>query len=522
MTDVLPRFRPVSVHAQNALPAKLPELVAVIVDPGDIKDGKVECKGLQALDAKLGGTIAAMAAMGDFEGGWLETSSSLLLDRSQGKVRVLLLGSGKKDNARPNRARQFGIKVAEEASRLKANTALVVSSSRLLKQAADFRQCAFGLHLGAYKYPASNASDEVKKQLETPFEVALSAAGGFDAETAKAVDAELKEVELLARSTLLCRQLQDGPPNVVHPGAISKVFLEKAKAAGLHIEVMGAQKLKEKGMGALLAVGGGSSHEPQLITIEYKPKGYSKTLALVGKGLTMDTGGYSIKTPSASQVKMKYDMSGSAIVLSSILAIAELKLPVRVVAVAAVCENMVDAHAYRVGDVLTTYAGKTIEVMNTDAEGRIVLADALAYATKDLAADYVVEFSTLTGAMIVALGSVGAGVFSFNDDAFGKLVLEAGEKTGETMWPLPTWEEIRDDIKGQVSDLTNIGATAGSAGSIVAAVFLNEFVNGKPFVHVDIAGVANDNANIGYPRKLSAGYGLQLCVEIARRVSAAK
>ena len=215
---------------------------------------------------------------------------------------------------------------------------------------------------------------------------------------------------------------------------------------------------------------------------------------------------------------MKYDMSGSAVTLSSILAIAKLQLPVRVFAIGALCENMIDAHAYRVGDVLTSYSGKTIEVLNTDAEGRIVLSDALHYAAKDLKPDYIVEFSTLTGAMITTFGHIGAGVFAF-DKELEKIVMEASDATGERAYPLPIWDEVADDTKGSISDLANIGNTRGSAGSMVAAAFLNEFVNDIPFVHIDIAGVANDNQSIGYPKKQSAGYGVQLVTEIAKILS---
>ena len=245
---------------------------------------------------------------------------------------------------------------------------------------------------------------------------------------------------------------------------------------------------------------------------------FKKTIAFVGKGLTMDTGGYSIKSPSTSQESMKYDMSGSAVTLSAILAIAKLNLPVRVFAIGALCENMIDAHAYRVGDVLTSYSGKTIEVLNTDAEGRIVLSDALYYAAKDLKPDYIVEFSTLTGAMVTTFGHVGAGVFAF-DKELENIIVNAAEITGERAYPLPTWEEVAEDTKGTISDVTNIGNTRGSAGSMVAAAFLKEFVNDVPFAHIDIAGVSEGNQSIGYVRKNGSGYGVQLVIQIAKKLS---
>jgi leucyl aminopeptidase len=425
----------------------------------------------------------------------------------------MLVGGGKKTDRSAARAREFGIKVGESIAERKIRDAAVGSFSKHLKEPSLLAQSAIGISMGSYKYPAINQTPEGRIEAETPIRVSLVGA-------TKMPPALLAETDSIISATTFCRYLQDSPPNIATPKRVAELSAERAEAMGLKVIIRGRSELEKLGFGAMLAVSSGSAQEPQFVTIEYAPQGAKKTLALVGKGLTMDTGGYSIKAPSTMQVGMQYDMSGAAVVLSSVLAIAEQKVPVRVVAVAALVENMIDAHAYRVNDVIKTYSGKTVEIRNTDAEGRVVLCDALAFTAKELKPDLIVEFSTLTGAMIVSLGNYAAGVFSFPDDKPAKIVEAAAEAAGERVWHLPVYEEAVSDIKSSpVADLTNIGATAGSAGSIVAAAYLFEFVESTPFVHVDIAGVANGNTAIGHPRKTGSGYGVQLAYQIARSLS---
>ena len=506
----LPLIKPFSANYASSLSSNSSDLAIILIDEKDIKDKQILSQNLKTLDAKFGGTLNSLISLGDFEGKWLQTSISLSADQTAAK-RVLLIGAGKKLDFAPARARQLGIKAAEVSTTLKAQNIAFVCSSALTESAELLSQTRVGFGMGLYKYPNSNMTQEDKAKCETPTNVTFINAAAANQE-------QSNKSEIINNSINICRLLQDGPPNVVTPKYVAENISAEAKKCGLSVEVFGAQKLREMGFGAMMAVAGGSAHEPQFVIIEYKPEKFTKTLALVGKGLTMDTGGYSIKTPSTSQEGMKYDMSGAAVTLSSILAIAKLKLPIHVYAIGAMCENMIDAHSYRVGDVLTSYSGKTIEIIDTDAEGRIVLSDALHYAAKDLKADYIVEYSTLTGAMIIALGHVGAGVFAF-DSALEKVVLKASETTGERTYPLPVWEEVADDMKGTISDLVNIGSTRRAAGSMAAAAFLKEFVNDVPYAHIDIAGVADNNKSIGYTQKGGAGYGVQLSVEIARQLA---
>jgi leucyl aminopeptidase len=507
----LPPVKTVNIASANTLVNQSADLAVVVIDEADLEQGKIKNAELQNLDAHLGGAIAAIAALKDFEGKWLSTAVTLCSVPSVAK-RVLLVGGGKKVDEKPARARQIGLKIAEETARFKAVKASICGTSTFLTSAETVAQMSIGLKMGSYKYPNSNLSAEARKELELPVEFKFS---GINSNAENG----LKDASILADSIETCRLLQDAPPNVATPKYVAEVMSEKARAAGLSVQVYGAEKLRQMGFGAMMAVAGGSSNEPQFVVFEYAPTNAKTSVAFVGKGLTMDTGGYSIKTPSTHQVGMKYDMSGAAVVLNSIIAISKLQLPVRVFAVAALCENMIDAHAYRVGDVLTTYNGKTIEVLNTDAEGRIVLSDALAFTAKDLKPDTIVEYSTLTGAMITALGHLGAGIFTFNSDSLENTVLNAAQQAGERVWPMPTWDEIGDDVKGTIADVNNIGATAGACGSSVGAMFLKEFVESKPYCHVDIAGVANGNMAVGFPRKISSGFGVQLSVQIARALS---
>ncbi len=508
----LPTIKSVQFLETQALANLNTRLLVLVADESNIQDKKIQSPELASLDAELGGAVTELVNLGDFEGKWLQCTTTLINQKAVAK-RILLVGTGNKQTEAPARARQIGILIAEESQKLKINEVAVVGTSNLCNTAELREQLAIGFQAGVFKYPNSNLSAEAKNELEIPAKLTFVKpphAGTFNSQHVRAT----------ANAMDLCRLLQDGPPNIVTPTYVSEHIAERARALGLQVQIWGAQKLREMGFHAMLAVGGGSKHEPQFVVIEYKPANYKKTLALVGKGLTFDTGGYSLKPPT-SQVGMKYDMSGAAVSLSSTLAIAELGLPVRVFGIAGLCENMVDANAYRVNDIVTTYTGKTIEILNTDAEGRVVLADVLGYTSKELKPDCIVEYSTLTGAMVVSLGHYGAGVFSFPNSSLAKTIEAASEKTGEKVWAMPTWEEIGEEIKGKMADINNIGATAGNAGSIVAAMFLKEFTGDIPYAHIDIAGVSNDNMAIGYTRKSGSGYGVQLSIELARSMAEA-
>jgi leucyl aminopeptidase len=324
----------------------------------------------------------------------------------------------------------------------------------------------------------------------------------------------VEQARVRAVATNRARDLQNTPSNVATPEFLAARATEIADGFdSLSVEVLGRDEIVERGMGAFAAVASGSDREPRLITLRYDGGSDGPHLGYVGKGVTFDTGGISIK-PAAKMQEMKYDMSGSAAVIESMAAIAELGIPVRVTAVVPATENMPSGHSMKPGDIVTAMNGKTIEINNTDAEGRLILADALAYAVEN-GADQIVDLATLTGAIVVALGSTYAGLFS-NDDAWYTDVEAACAATGEIGWRLPLHPEYLDLTKGQFADLTN-AAEVRKASSIYAAEFLRQFVDDRPWVHVDIAGTA-----YGGTRPYNSGptgWGVRMLVELAQRTA---
>jgi len=312
------------------------------------------------------------------------------------------------------------------------------------------------------------------------------------------------------------RELQALPANVATPGYLAARAREIAEQhERVEVEVLGRPEIEGRGMGGLIAVSRGSAEEPQLICLRYGGGADGGTIGLVGKAVTFDTGGISIK-PAAKMEEMKMDMSGGAAVLEAIAAIAELGLPVRVAGCVPATENMPSGTATRPGDIITQLNGKTVEVNNTDAEGRLILADALTYCVRELGAERLVDVATLTGGVVIALGSTYAGLLA-NDDDWAERVRAAGERAGELAWRLPLHPEDKDLTRGKDAELTNSSAKR-KASTIYAASFLEEFVDDVPWAHLDIAGTADANRK-PYTPKGGAGYGVRTLVELARSVA---
>ena len=323
---------------------------------------------------------------------------------------------------------------------------------------------------------------------------------------------EATVARITAAAQNAARDLQNLPSNVCTPEFLAARAREIADAHdAVEVELFGRDQIAEMGMGAFTAVAQGADAEPQLIVLRYAGGGKGPHLGYVGKAVTFDTGGISIK-PSAKMHEMKFDMSGGAAVLESIDAIAALGLPAQITAVVPATENMPSGRAVKPGDIVTAMNGKTIEVNNTDAEGRLILGDALCYVV-DQGAERIIDLATLTGAIIVALGHTYAGFFS-NDEDWLALVEEAGRTTGEEGWQLPLHPEFADSIKGKYGDISNLGE-AGAAGSIAGAEFLKHFVGDTPWVHVDIAGTAWGMKR-NYVGNGASGFGVRLLVELAR------
>ena len=316
----------------------------------------------------------------------------------------------------------------------------------------------------------------------------------------------VERAEAVAQGVALARDLANAPPNQATPEWLARQATRLARRHRARISVLGPAELRRRGMGGILAVGGGSAHPPRLVRIEVG-RGRRK-VALVGKGVTFDTGGISIK-PAAQMEEMKWDKCGACAVLGVLEAAARLALPVRLRAYLPLAENMPDGAAFRPGDIVRCANGRTVEIVNTDAEGRMILADALSWAAAE-APDYLVEYSTLTGACVVALGPTGAGLFTPDDELAGDL-LGSAEAAGERLWRLPLWSEFLDEMKGSHSDLKNSGGRWGGAST--AAAFLSQFVEPvQRWAHLDIAGPAYVGADGNRARRGATGFGVPLTV----------
>jgi leucyl aminopeptidase len=366
---------------------------------------------------------------------------------------------------------------------------------------AEAEAVALGALLGGYTFGRYRSEPAAQAALT------LVASGSDTAETAR-------RAEVLADAVTLARDLVNTAPSDLVPATFAAQAGQVAAEAGIGITVLDEHALAEGGYGGILGVGQGSVHPPRLVRLEYAPPEASKALVLAGKGITFDSGGLSLK-PAKAMETMKSDMGGAAAVLAAMQAISALGLPVRVVGYLPLAENMPSGTAQRPSDVLTMYGGTTVEVLNTDAEGRLVLADALARSASD-SPDVLVDVATLTGAQVVALGSRVAGVMT-NDDALRDAVVDAAGRAGEAMWPMPLPDELRKGLESSVADLTNV-APDRNGGMLVAGLFLREFVPmGVRWAHLDIAGPAyNEGPPHGYTPKGGTGAATRTLVQIAQ------
>lgn len=321
----------------------------------------------------------------------------------------------------------------------------------------------------------------------------------------------VRRAAMVTEAVNWARELQDAPANVLTPTALAEAA---CSIQGVTVEVDGRDGLEARGMGCFAAVAQGAAQEPALITLRHEPAGAGgPLLALVGKAVTFDTGGISIK-PSNSLEEMKFDMCGAAAAIGIMQAVAALDIPHRVVALIPSTDNMPSGSAYKPGDIVTTMSGKTVEVVNTDAEGRMILCDALHYADR-YDPDHLIDFATLTGACVIALGYEASGLFS-NDDELARKLIDAGEKVGERLWRLPEWDDYRELISSEWADVKNSGGRA--AGSITAALFLKQFVNCDSWAHVDIAGTAWTENKNSRDRKGATGVGVRATIEFLQSI----
>jgi leucyl aminopeptidase len=335
-----------------------------------------------------------------------------------------------------------------------------------------------------------------------------------DTRRAKRLKPLLAKTTAVCRGTLLARDWVNLPANEKHPRQLADRLQQAAAEAGIRVRRLDPPQLRRQGLEMLLAVGAGSSHPPCLLVLDYHPPRARRTLALVGKGVTFDAGGLNLK-PTGSIEMMKIDMAGAAAVAGTVITAARLKLDQRIVGVMPLVENMVSGNAFRPGDIIRTYSGQTVEIGNTDAEGRLILADALAWAEKRYKPDAIIDLATLTGACVVALGEGLAGLFTA-DGALRDRIESAGREVHERCWPLPMPDDYREMLKSEVADMRNIGPKRWG-GAIVAALFLSRFVKETAWAHIDIAGPAHAAKSQPYCGAGGTGFGVRLLCRLLER-----
>jgi leucyl aminopeptidase len=462
----------------------------------------------EALDRSLGGAIALAVRSGDFRGRRGDTQ--LVYGRGKtGPRRVLLLGIGDEAKLDAEALRQAaGRAIGAAAARGARHVAIALTATRRLPTGPAARALAEGAVLASYRSDAWRTRREDEKPAVTRTTLVTERAG--DLASAREA-AELGAV--LAECQNLARRLSNEPPNALPPEALAREARKVASEVGLAFRVLDVAEMRRRKMGALLGVGQGSQHPPRLVVLEHKPKrGRTRpTVCLVGKGITFDSGGISIK-PAAGMHEMKHDMSGAATVVATLRAAALLDLPLHLVGVLAAAENMPGGEAYRPGDILTAMSGLTIEIQNTDAEGRLVLCDALHYARTTWQPAAMIDLATLTGACVVALGSATCGLFG-NHDGLIDAVRRAGDVAGERAWPMPLFDEHREQMKSSVADLKNVSGSR-DAGACTAAAFLSRFVGDVPWVHLDIAGTAYTSKPAPCQPYGATGFGVRMLVQL--------
>ncbi len=454
---------------------------------GAFADGSLT-PAAQALDTASGGRLAALAARGDLSG---KTGRTTLLHDLAGVAapRVLVVGLGERDKfAVP----QYLKAVGDAARALKVGPVrralFTLAEVPVTGRDAgwNIRQAVVASAHACYAYTATLGAKNKRREETGLASLAIHAAAG-EGEQA------LAQGKAIAAGVAFARELGNLPPNVCNPAYLAQQAQEfAARFDAVSCEVLEREQMRELGMGSLLAVSQGSANPPKLVVLQYRNGGDAKPYVLVGKGITFDTGGINLKTQGGIE-EMKYDMCGAATVLGTFVAAVGLRLPVNLVCIAAAVENMPDGNSYRPSDVLTSMSGKTIEVGNTDAEGRLVLCDALTYAQR-FQPQALLDVATLTGACVVALGKYATGLMSKHDDLAGEL-LAAGETTFDRAWRLPLWDEYQPLLDSTFADVYNIGGRW--AGAITAGCFLSRFTEGQRWAHLDIAGVANDDGKRG-------------------------
>ncbi len=460
---------------------------------------------IQSLDRALGGALGRLLRKEEFKAKKDQQVSLSTLGRLKAD-RLVVFGLGDVDKLTPGDVRTFAAKAARLANADKAKR-LVLGLPEGLE--TRLREVAEGLELGAYRFTKYLTGD--RKPKAELGQVSICLAGKLPADAKDAV----QQGQAIAEGVNIARDLSNEPPNELFPETLASFAQKTAKDLGLSVQVFDYKEIQKRGMHLLDAVGRGSDRKPTFVHIAWKPKNAKRRLVFVGKGITFDSGGLSIK-PGAGMGEMKHDMSGAANIVGLMAVVGRLKPDVEVHGILAAAENMPDGNAYRPGDVWGSLDGKTVEIVNTDAEGRLILADALAYA-RALEPDLLVDNATLTGACVVALGNGCSGYYASNDRTAEEFAA-AVKGSSEQMWRLPLLEELKEQLKSDCADIKHTGDRWG--GSISAALFLREFIGSVTnWVHCDIAGPAMGDRTRGWDPKGGTGHGVLTFVELIERTA---
>jgi leucyl aminopeptidase len=502
---------PLKISVRSVLPSRETGDVIVVLTPllgGRAK--KNERTVLDGFDRALNGALTKLIKKDEFKGK-KDQSISISTPSRINADRLFVIGVGAIEKLGPGDIRTFGAKAARIANSEKAKRLVLGVPAGLEDR---LRELVEGLELGAYRFTRYLTGDRrPKAELG---QVAICVLGNVPKDVKEKIDT----AQIVAGGVNLARDLSNEPPNILYPDTLAEAAKTAAKDANLKIQVFDYKEIQKRGMKLLQAVGQGSERKPAMVHFSYVPAGPSagrRRIAFVGKGITFDSGGLSIK-PAAGMGEMKHDMSGAANIVGLMSIIGKLKPNVEVHGVLAAAENMPDGNAYRPGDVWGSLDGKSVEIINTDAEGRLILADALAY-TRALEPDLLVDNATLTGACVVALGNSCSGWYA-NNEATADEFAGAAKASGEQMWRLPLLEDLKDQLKSDCADLRHTGDRWG--GSISAALFLREFIGEVPnWVHCDIAGPAMGDRVRGWDPKGGTGHGVLTFLSIVDRASRA-
>jgi leucyl aminopeptidase len=485
---------------KSSLRKNTSDVVALFVH----QDKRLFSSEILSIGHKLGIRVPA-AEFGDFSG--KEGETHVLYDRRAGKARrIILVGLGERTKLSLERYRRSSAAAAKRARSLKSESLAIFIPPVTAEYQSVVSALAEGAMLALYKY-----DKYVSKKADAPPNLGRITLCTEDSAKLKAGSHATESAQIVCEATYMARDLSNAPGNEIYPETLAEAARLSAERCGYSATILDEREIKELGMGGVLGVSQGSNHPPRFIILEYGDKKKSP-FVLVGKGVTFDSGGISIK-PSAGMAEMKMDMSGAAAVIGTFEAAARLKLPVHIVGLIPSVENMPSGSSIRPGDIIRHFNGKTSEVDNTDAEGRLILADALSYADK-YRPSAVIDLATLTGAVVVALGHHASGMFG-TDVALMKKLSLAGEKTYERVWKLPMFDEYEKLIKSDVADVKNTGGRW--AGAITGAMFLKKFIGSYKWVHLDIAGTAMIEENGDYTQKGASGFGVRLLTELLRR-----